>query len=79
MVSVYNVLCMLCGRSSGQLRNGTFYQASDAARPVREQGRNMCGFCSGNLFLEPDDSGVMPYSIADAVTAQRSAQARKAS
>jgi hypothetical protein len=37
---------------------------------VREQGNNRCGFCSGNLYLEPDDSGVLPYAIADAV-AQR--------
>jgi hypothetical protein len=67
MVAVYNVMCMLCGRSSGQVRAGRFFQATDAPLPVRDQGNNRCGFCNGNLYLEPDDSGVVPYVIADAI------------
>ena len=63
MTNVYNILCMLCGRSSGQVRAGEFYRASEAPLPVWDQGRNRCGFCSGNLFLEPDDSGVIPYAL----------------
>ncbi len=71
MSSVYNVLCMMCGRSSGQLRGGRFYQAPGVPMPIREHGRNRCGFCSGNLYLEPDDSGIAPYTIADSLAQRR--------
>ena len=71
MTTVYNILCMLCGRSSGQVRGGQFYRAAEAPLPVWDQGRNHCGFCSGNLFLEPDDSGIIPYTMPDTVARRK--------
>jgi len=50
---------MLCGRHSGQVRNGTFQRLSTAP-PLRTQaGRSRCGFCGGSLYLEAEDS---PFS-----------------
>jgi hypothetical protein len=71
MSAVYNVTCMLCGRFSGQVRSGRFYAATAAPMPVRENGRSRCGFCSGNLYLEADDSSSVPYAIADSLAARR--------
>ena len=56
MVTMYSVNCMMCGRSSGQIRGGVFYRAVAAPALENRGGRTRCGFCSGNLYLEPDDS-----------------------
>jgi hypothetical protein len=56
MVTMYSVNCMMCGRSSGQVRSGVFYRAPGAPPLENRDGRTRCGFCSGNLYLEPDDS-----------------------
>jgi hypothetical protein len=56
MAHFYNVHCMLCGRASGQVRNGTFRRLPSAP-PLRTQaGRSRCGFCGGSLYLEAEDS-----------------------
>jgi hypothetical protein len=65
MSGVFNVACMLCGRVSGQVRSGTFVLASDAPLPIRDQGKNRCGFCQGNLYLEADDAGVLPHTDSE--------------
>jgi hypothetical protein len=53
---------MMCGRTSGQVRGGVFYRIP-AAPPLESRGgRTRCGFCSGNLYLEPDDSITVPLS-----------------
>jgi hypothetical protein len=55
---------MMCGRSSGQVRNGHFFR-SQAAPPLRlHGGKKVCGFCGGNVYLEPDDSGMLPVDSA---------------
>jgi hypothetical protein len=56
MNAMYSVNCMMCGRSSGHVRGGVFYRAPSAPPLENRGGRTRCGFCSGNLYLEPDDS-----------------------
>jgi hypothetical protein len=56
MRSIFSVNCMMCGRSSGLLRGGVFFRAPGAPPLELRSGRSRCGFCSGNLYLEPDDS-----------------------
>lgn len=64
VVTSYSVNCMMCGRASGQVRKGVFYRAPGAPALENHNGRSRCGFCSGNLYLEPDDSIVAPVSTA---------------
>ncbi|MBI4493795.1 MAG: hypothetical protein HY690_13470 [Chloroflexi bacterium] len=59
MQNVYAVQCMLCGRTSGQVRNGAFHRAPTAPPLKSRGGRHWCGFCGGNIYLEHDDSGAM--------------------
>ena len=59
MASLFNVHCMLCGRHSGQVRNGTFQRLSTAPPHRTQAGRSRCGFCGGSLYLEAEDS---PFS-----------------
>ena len=35
MVTNYSLNCMMCGRSSGQVRGGAFYKAESAPTPER--------------------------------------------
>jgi hypothetical protein len=65
MVTMYSVNCMMCGRASGQLRNGVFHRAPSAPKPENRGGRTRCGFCSGNLYLEPDDSLVATAPVEE--------------
>lgn len=56
MATIFNVHCMLCGRRSGQVRDGTFQRLASAP-PLRQRGnRSRCGFCDGSLYLEAEDS-----------------------
>jgi hypothetical protein len=56
MKSSFSVQCMMCGRSSGQVRGGVFLRTPSAPPLQIKGGKSVCGFCGGNLFLEPDDS-----------------------
>lgn len=48
----YEVVCMMCGRKSGKVEGGVFYRYPGVP-PLRNKGeRSLCGFCSGNLYLE---------------------------
>jgi hypothetical protein len=67
MVTMYSVNCMMCGRTSGQVRSGVFYRAPGAPALENRAGRSRCGFCSGNLYLEPDDSIAVPLAAHDEV------------
>lgn len=71
MVSMYSVNCMMCGRSSGQLRSGVFQRANGAPPMATIDGRTRCGFCTGNLYLEPDDSIVATLRVDQAAFRQR--------
>ena len=71
MVTNYSVNCMMCGRASGQVRKGNFYRASGAPSLENRDGRSRCGFCGGNLYLEPDDSITMPIAASDEVRRER--------
>jgi hypothetical protein len=67
---MYNVNCMMCGRSSGQLRHGVFVRQPNAPALVHTNGRNRCGYCGGNLYLEPDDT-ILSQSSAEALGGRR--------
>jgi hypothetical protein len=56
MAHLYNVHCMLCGRASGQVRNGSFRRLPSAPPLKVQAGRSRCGFCGGSLYLEAEDS-----------------------
>jgi hypothetical protein len=56
MAHLFNVHCMLCGRASGQVRNGAFRRLPTAPPLKVEAGRSRCGFCGGSLYLEAEDS-----------------------
>jgi len=71
MTTMYSVNCMMCGRSSGQVRNGVFYRAAAAPPLENRAGRSRCGFCSGNLYLEPDDSIVATLRPEEALRKER--------
>jgi hypothetical protein len=67
---MYNVNCMMCGRSSGQLRRGVFFRQPNAPRLVHTNGHNRCGYCGGNLYLEPDDT-ILSQSSAEVLGKSR--------
>lgn len=71
LVRVFNVQCVMCGRASGQLLNGTFVSNGKARLPVATPTGSRCGECGGNLYLEPDDA-ITPFMAAQ--IAQRQAQ-----
>jgi hypothetical protein len=71
MVTMYSVNCMMCGRSSGQVRSGVFYRAASAPPLENRGGRTRCGFCRGNLYLEPDDSIVATLPPQELVQRER--------
>jgi hypothetical protein len=56
MAHLYNVHCMLCGRASGQVRDGTFRRLPSAPPLAVRAGRSRCGYCGGSLYLEVEDS-----------------------
>jgi hypothetical protein len=71
MVTMYSVNCMMCGRASGQVRDGAFYRAPSAPRPKNHGGRTRCGFCGGNLYLEPDDSIIATVNTEEPLVRER--------
>jgi hypothetical protein len=76
MAHLYNVHCMLCGRASGQVRNGTFRRLPSAP-PLQVQGnKSRCGFCGGSLYLEAEDS---PFARDLGTYAAGAAAGRRAS
>jgi hypothetical protein len=56
MASLFNVHCMLCGRPSGQVRNGRFQRLPSAPPLAVRAGKTRCGYCGGSLYLEAEDS-----------------------
>ncbi|MFN8632700.1 MAG: hypothetical protein U0893_02510 [Chloroflexota bacterium] len=50
---------MLCGRASGQVRDGAFRRLPSAPPLKTRAGRSRCGYCGGSLYLEAEDS---PFS-----------------
>ena len=56
MAPLYNVHCMLCGRHAGQVRNGSFRRLPSAPPLTIRAGKSRCGYCSGSLYLEAEDS-----------------------
>jgi len=56
MAHVFNVHCMLCGRASGQVRDGTFRRSPNTPPLAVRAGQSRCGFCGGSLYLEAEDS-----------------------
>jgi hypothetical protein len=71
MVTSYSVNCMMCGRASGHVRRGVYYRLPGAPPLENRGGRSRCGFCSGNLYLEPDDSISVSASAELAAERQR--------
>ena len=59
MAHLFNVHCMLCGRASGQLRDGAFRRLASAPPLAVRDGQSRCGYCGGSLYLEAEDS---PFS-----------------
>jgi hypothetical protein len=76
LIQVFNVQCVMCGRASGQLMNGTFVPNQRVKRPVPGKAGPRCGECGGNLYLEPDES-VTPF-MATQLAAQRTAAQQQA-
>jgi hypothetical protein len=56
MRTIYSVTCMMCGRASGQLCDGTFSRVPGAPAPDVRGGQTRCGFCGGSLYLELEDT-----------------------
>jgi hypothetical protein len=56
MRTTYSVICMMCGRASGQLCDGAFTRVPNAPAPARRAGQTRCGFCGGSLYLELEDT-----------------------
>ena len=75
MQMTFNVHCMMCGRPSGYVRNRVFHKLPTAPPLVVRGGRSRCGYCGGNVYLEAEDSPVVPQPI-EAVPER---QARRAS
>jgi hypothetical protein len=75
MLQVFNVNCMMCGRTSGHIRNRRFLKLPSAPVPVIRGGKSRCGFCGGNIYLEAEDSPMVVHHN-EAAMAQ---QARRAS
>ena len=76
LIQVFNVQCVMCGRASGQLMNGSFVPNQRVKRPVPGKNGSRCGECGGNLYLEPDES-VTPF-MATQIAAQRTAAQQQA-
>ncbi len=63
MQQTYNVKCMMCGRGAGYVRAGRFQQLVSAPRLVQRNRRSHCGSCGGNVYLEAEDSPLVPPAI----------------
>jgi hypothetical protein len=73
LIQVFNVQCVMCGRASGQLMNGSFVPNQRVKRPVPGKNGSRCGECGGNLYLEPDES-VTPFMATQIATQRTAAQ-----
>jgi len=73
MASYFNVHCMLCGRHSGHVRDGTFRRLPSAPPLAVRAGQSRCGYCGGSLYLEAEDSpfGRDMGSLARVASAKR--------
>lgn len=76
LIQVFNVQCVMCGRPSGQVMNGSFIQNQRVKCPIPGKDGSRCGECGGNLYLEPDES-VTPF-MATQIAAQRTAAQQQA-
>lgn len=56
MAHRFNVRCMMCGRTAGQVHEGVFRRLPNTPPLIAHAGRTSCGFCRGSLYLEADDS-----------------------
>jgi hypothetical protein len=56
MAQLFNVHCMLCGRPSGHVRDGSFRRLPGAPPLAVRAGKTRCGYCGGSLYLEAEDS-----------------------
>ena len=56
MAHRFNVRCMMCGRTAGQVHEGVFRRLPNTPPLMARAGRSSCGFCHGSLYLEADDS-----------------------
>ena len=56
LVPVFNVVCVMCGRSAGQVIQARFVKSLTVRAPQTGCDGPRCGECSGNLYLEPDES-----------------------
>lgn len=72
MMYVYNVHCMMCGRAAGHVRDGVFRRLPSSPPLVVRAGRSRCGSCGGNVYLEAEDSPVMPLPAMAPVARQAS-------
>jgi hypothetical protein len=75
MAHFFNVHCMLCGRASGQVRNGKFRRLPSAPPLKAQGGQSRCGFCGGSLYMEAEDSPFSRDLGSDARTAERGRRA----
>ena len=76
LIQVFNVQCVMCGRAAGQLMNGTFVPNQRVRTPIPRKNGSRCGECSGNLYLEPDES--VTQFMATQIAAQRTAAQQQA-
>jgi len=76
LIQVFNVQCVMCGRAAGQFMNGTFVPNQRVRTPVPGKNGSRCGECSGNLYLEPDES--VTQFMATQIAAQRTAAQQQA-
>jgi DNA-directed RNA polymerase subunit RPC12/RpoP len=61
MDQIFDVMCMLCGRSVAQLQKKRLYR-DRGARSIQKHGKDVrCGFCGGNLYLQPDETGILRH------------------
>jgi hypothetical protein len=56
LVPVFNVVCVMCGRSAGQVVQARFVKSPQVRAPQAGRDGPRCGECAGNLYLEPDES-----------------------
>lgn len=56
LVPVFNVVCVMCSRSAGQVMQGQFVQREKTRAPIAGRSGSRCGECGGNLYLEPEEA-----------------------
>jgi hypothetical protein len=77
LIPVFNVVCVMCGRSAGQVMAGRFMRSGRARAPVPDKRGMRCGDCGGNLYLEPDES-ITPFMAAQMAARMHQPAARAA-